>query len=354
MTQTIVQGTEDPLLVLDHQGASGNPSFLIQQDETAAAYIWWDQVNQVFNMGPASVDSPSLAIASDGTVSMGGATVNNLLVGDVLVNNGIVVNQNMKVANAIIDGLTVGDVMVINGIVVNNGNITNMTAGELVVQNGASVTGGLQVDNANIINMTAGVLAVQNGASVTGGLEVDNANITKTTAGLLVVQNGASVTGGLQVDNALISNMTAGGLVADAMQVDGLEVQQNALVGGNLTVTGEIFAVTGDIAAANFLIISSREIKDNIIDLSNQEALDVLEHLSQVKFNYKADDTKKAHIGFIAEDVPRSVASSDGKGISLTDIVSVLTRVVKEQQKTINALSEKCHSLELAMNRALS
>jgi hypothetical protein len=300
MTQTIVQGTEDPLLVLDHQGASGNPSFLIQQDETAAAYIWWDQVNQVFNMGPASVDSPSLAIASDGTVSMGGATVNNLLVGDVLVNNGIVVNQNMKVANAIIDGLTVGDVMVINGIVVNNGNITNMTAGELVVQ------------------------------------------------------NGASVTGGLQVDNALISNMTAGGLVADAMQVDGLEVQQNALVGGNLTVTGEIFAVTGDIAAANFLIISSREIKDNIIDLSNQEALDVLEHLSQVKFNYKADDTKKAHIGFIAEDVPRSVASSDGKGISLTDIVSVLTRVVKEQQKTINALSEKCHSLELAMNRALS
>jgi hypothetical protein len=41
-------------------------------------------------------------------------------------------------------------------------------------------------------------------------------------------------------------------------------------------------------------------------------------------------------------DVPRSVASSDGKGISLTDIVSVLTRVVKEQQETIDALSEKC------------
>jgi hypothetical protein len=37
MTQTIVQGPEDPLLVLDHQGGSGNPSFLIQQDETAVA-----------------------------------------------------------------------------------------------------------------------------------------------------------------------------------------------------------------------------------------------------------------------------------------------------------------------------
>jgi hypothetical protein len=77
------------------------------------------------------------------------------------------------------------------------------------------------------------------------------------------------------------------------------------------------------VSAANFLLLSSREIKDNIIDLSHQEALDVLEHLSPVKFNYKADDAKKAHIGFIAEDVPRSVASSDGKSISLTDIVSV-------------------------------
>jgi len=54
MTQSIVQGPEDPLLVLDHQGGSGNPSFLIQQDENAVAYIWWDQVNQVFNMGAAS------------------------------------------------------------------------------------------------------------------------------------------------------------------------------------------------------------------------------------------------------------------------------------------------------------
>jgi hypothetical protein len=112
--------------------------------------------------------------------------------------------------------------------------------------------------------------------------------------------------------------------------------------------------VTGDVQAALYLISSSRELKDNIIDLSNQEALDVLEHLSPVKFNYKADDAKKVHIGFIAEDVPQSVASTDGKSISLMDIVATLTRVVKEQQKTINALSEKCHSLELAMNRALS
>jgi hypothetical protein len=76
MTQTIVQGSEDPLLVLDHQGGSGNPSFVIQQDETTVALIWWDQVNQVLNMGPPG--GPSLSIAGDGAVSMGGLQPINL------------------------------------------------------------------------------------------------------------------------------------------------------------------------------------------------------------------------------------------------------------------------------------
>ena len=256
MTQTIVQGPEDPLLVLDHQGGSGNPSFLIQQDENAAAYIWWDQVNQVFNMGPASAGSPSLSIASNGNVSMAfAASINNLTVGELLVNGGT------------IKALTVSELLV-NG-------------------------GGIQLNQ----NMEVGGVITTN----------------QLTTNQLIVQNGARVTNGMEADNML---------------------------------------VTGTVTAGNFVESSSREIKENIVDLSSQEALEVLEHLSPVKFNYKVDDAEKAHIGFIAEDVPRSVASSDGKGISLTDIVSVLTRAVKEQQKTINTLSEKCHSLELAVNRA--
>jgi len=155
---------------------------------------------------------------------------------------------------------------------------------------------------------------IRAGTATINGLAVGDVTVAGgvTTIGL-VVQNGADVTAGINVDNVL---------------------------------------VTGTVTAGNYLTSSSREIKENIVDFSSQEALEVLEHLSPVKFNYKADDAKKVHTGFIAEDVPWSVASSDGKGISLTDIVSVLTRAVKEQQKTINTLLEKCHSLELAMNRA--
>ena len=77
----------------------------------------------------------------------------------------------------------------------------------------------------------------------------------------------------------------------------------------------------------------------------------MLEHLNPVKFNYK-EDTKVGRVGFVAEDVPELVASSDRKGVSFTDIVAILTQVIKEQQKTINSLVEKSHLLELAISGA--
>jgi hypothetical protein len=41
------------------------------------------------------------------------------------------------------------------------------------------------------------------------------------------------------------------------------------------------------------------------------------------------------HVGFIAEDVPELVATSDWKGLESMDIVAVLTKVVQEQQKAM-------------------
>jgi hypothetical protein len=79
---------------------------------------------------------------------------------------------------------------------------------------------------------------------------------------------------------------------------------------------------------------SSRAYKENIRDLSVDEAMDTLKELSPVKFSYKAD-SKETHVGFIAEDVPELVATKDRKGMSPMDVVAVLTKVVQEQQKVI-------------------
>jgi len=110
--------------------------------------------------------------------------------------------------------------------------------------------------------------------------------------------------------------------------------------------TGGDVRVTGDVYANGILLTSSRELKENIAEFSGSEAVEVLKNLSPVKFNFKADSDKNLHIGFIAEDVPELVATSDRKTLSPMDIVAVLTQALKEQQNTISALAEKVKLLE--------
>jgi Chaperone of endosialidase len=90
---------------------------------------------------------------------------------------------------------------------------------------------------------------------------------------------------------------------------------------------------------------SSRKAKENIHSLSANDAFKALAVLEPVEYNYKAlpSDPK---VGFIAEDVPDLVATPEREGLSALDIVAVVTRVVKEQQKTIDELNQRLADLE--------
>ena len=90
---------------------------------------------------------------------------------------------------------------------------------------------------------------------------------------------------------------------------------------------------------------SSRELKQDIRELNSQEAMDTFMKLQPVTFSYKRAPEDQ-HVGFIAEDVPDLVASSDRKGLSAMDIVATLTKVVQQQQKTIDELTKKMNALE--------
>jgi len=80
---------------------------------------------------------------------------------------------------------------------------------------------------------------------------------------------------------------------------------------------------------------SSRELKENIADLTTDEAMEALVGLNPVKFNYKRDKTEP-RVGFIAEDVPDLVALNGRKSLGTVDIIAVLTKVIQEQQKFIH------------------
>lgn len=90
---------------------------------------------------------------------------------------------------------------------------------------------------------------------------------------------------------------------------------------------------------------STRTLKDNITDLSTQEAYDTLGGLHPVKFTLKADEQKQPHLGFIAEEVPDVISSQDGQAINPDNIIAVLTRVIKDQQQAILTLEEKLNTL---------
>ncbi len=83
-----------------------------------------------------------------------------------------------------------------------------------------------------------------------------------------------------------------------------------------------------------------REKKENIVELTPEQALAALEDLEPVTFNYQKDEQEK-HVGFRAEDATELVAGSDDDGPNAMDIVAVLTRVVQMQQHKITELESR-------------
>lgn len=97
--------------------------------------------------------------------------------------------------------------------------------------------------------------------------------------------------------------------------------------------------------AGNWTNASSRAVKQDIHGLDAAAALDALKSLEPVTYAYKANPAD-TQVGFIAEDVPAIVATPDRKGLSSMDIAAVLTKVIQEQQKTIEDLQARLERLE--------
>lgn len=103
----------------------------------------------------------------------------------------------------------------------------------------------------------------------------------------------------------------------------------------NQTVKATV-AANGDIFATSFNPTSSRTMKDNIVDLDSQKASAALQQLTPVEYVYKDDPSAEQRVGFIAEDVPQIVANADRKSVPIMDVLALVTRVVKDQQQTID------------------
>jgi hypothetical protein len=137
--------------------------------------------------------------------------------------------------------------------------------------------------------------------------------------------------------------------------VDRFVINNNGQIGfgGALAPTNPLEHGSGAklTAAGVWTNASSRALKMNIRAVTAVEALRTLPGLKPVKYEYKAEPGQ-TYVGFIAEDVPDLVAQNDRKTLSPMDIVAVLTKVVQEQQKTIDTLKAKMSRLEKRVGTA--
>lgn len=168
---------------------------------------------------------------------------------------------------------------------------------------------------------------------VNGNIQIHERN--SNVAGLMITQ-AAGETGYIMHNRA--STLTIGAGSVDRITIDNAG---NVGIGASRPSHPLEMASGAHVTAGGvWTNSSSRQDKENIAELTPEEALAALASLEPVRFNYRADASDE-YVGFIAEDVPELVASRDRTGLSAMDIVAVLTKVVQAQQARIEALEAR-------------
>jgi len=90
---------------------------------------------------------------------------------------------------------------------------------------------------------------------------------------------------------------------------------------------------------------SSIKYKENVRDLSPEAALETLDSLHPVTFNYKEDKEEEC-VGFIAEDVPDLVATKDREGLSPMDIIGVLQKWFRNRRREYQNLKKEMAAMK--------
>ena len=173
---------------------------------------------------------------------------------------------------------------------------------------------------------------------VNGNIQIHERN--SSVAGLFMTQSSG--------ETGYIMHNRASTLTIGAGSVDRITIDRDGNVGfGMARPVHPIELASGAYVSAGgvWTNSSSRDRKENIVELTPEEALAALTRLEPVTFNYK-QDLGEQYVGFIAEDVPEIVASADRTGLSAMDIVAVLTRVVQLQQQQIADLESRLAARE--------
>jgi hypothetical protein len=161
---------------------------------------------------------------------------------------------------------------------------------------------------------------------------------TSDNARIVAERSGGSITGLFATNNAGL----VGTLNDNPMRITVNNLQK---VQFNSDNSVDYFNGATITSGGVFTNASSRELKENIKEIDAKTAMEAFQKLNPVTYNYKVDK-KEQVAGFIAEDVPEIVATNNRKGIAAIEVTALLTKVLKEQQKTIDELKKEIKELK--------
>ena len=131
----------------------------------------------------------------------------------------------------------------------------------------------------------------------------------------------------------LTGNITAANLKAALSVADSSHNHDSTY----LKLTGG--TVSGSITASGFYQSSSRSLKENIQPFT-ESALDIVNGLGVVTFNYKNSHNDHTHVGIIAEDTPALISGKNRDGFDIATTVGILLKAVQELSDRVKKLEE--------------
>ncbi len=111
----------------------------------------------------------------------------------------------------------------------------------------------------------------------------------------------------------------------------------------------------GTVYAGSFVNVSSREYKQDIARLGTsgvKASLDALLKMPVTRYRYRNDPERRVRTGFIAEELPATVLSADGKGVDTYELLAHAVAAMQAQQAEIVRLRARLDRLERATPRA--
>ena len=213
--------------------------------------------------------------------------------------------------------------------------------------NSATIASDMKED---AIDYADGARGSSNAASIAASHAQDSSNSASLSASkaasfasdanLEYIKNSASLSAACAASSASLASSTVSNKV-DKTVTGTQTINSNLQVG----TTGVTISTSGIVSGTDFVATSSRKVKENVKP-SLISALDVIDKVNIVNFNYIYDDEKTPHIGFIAEDTPELLSTPHKNKMDYTNCIGTLIKAVQEITKGIEELKKEVDSLK--------